>query len=65
MNLIEIKAALAQGQLVFWGNSSYEVKRDSLDQFLIVHRDSTIGLFGSSGKLNGKEEDFYPVTLLH
>jgi len=60
MTLDEIKDAVSRGWTVHWKNDAYEVRRDSLGQWLIVHDNNTIGLTWSDGKtLNGDPEDFY------
>ncbi len=60
MKRLEIKCAVESGFDVFWSNSGYRVKKDDVGQWLIVHRDSTIGLTASDGfTLNGAEDEFY------
>ena len=62
MNLDEIKAALAAGKRVFWGNPAYEVVRDSTGDYRIACSltGSRIGLtWGADNRLNGKPEEFY------
>ena len=46
MNLQEIKLALKNNQRVFWSNTSYEVIKDNIGQYLIkCHLNNTfIGL---------------------
>ena len=60
MKLLEIKCAVESGFDVFWSNKGYRVKKDSLSQWLIVHKDSTIGLTAIDGiTLNGEESEFF------
>lgn len=62
MTLEEIKQALDDGKKVFWANKSYEVIKDSVDQYLIICRlnDNCIGLTWRDGvTLNGKPEQFF------
>ncbi len=63
MTVAEIRNAIAAGKKVHWHNSSYEVIKDSKDQYLICHTNgSCIGLTWADGEtLNGKEEQFYVV----
>jgi hypothetical protein len=62
MTLDEIKAAVAAGKTVHWGNESYRVMVDNLGQWLI-HRaanDWTVGLTHRDGvTLGGAEEEFF------
>jgi hypothetical protein len=62
MTIQEIKKAVDEGKKVCWARNHYQVVKDSLGQYLIVHvidRDC-IGLTNQAGdKLNGKEEEFY------
>lgn len=62
----EIIQAVNEGKRVFWGNKSYEVIKDSKDQFLISYLNGKhcIGLYGEEGTkyenvLNGEESDFF------
>jgi len=60
MNKFEIETALYNGHKVKWSNDSYDVIKDSKDQYLIQHESGhCIGLYGLDGKLNGVESDFY------
>jgi hypothetical protein len=61
MNKLEqIKHAVETGTRVFWKTTDYEVKKDPIGQFLIVHKDSVIGLTRNDNDcLNGKPEDFF------
>ena len=62
MTLSEIKTALSENKRVFHSSPAYEVKRDSIGQYLIICslNDYTIGLTHRNGEtMNGKEEDFY------
>lgn len=61
MTLEQIKAAVLNGQRVFWKTSSYEVK-DTPGGWEIVclFNGNCIGLTWTDGMtLNGKEKDFY------
>lgn len=61
MNLQQIKQAIAEGKKVHWANNSYEVIKDKIGQYLIVHeRGNCIGLTWQDGvTLNGEEKDFF------
>lgn len=61
MNLQQIKQAIAEGKTVHWGNPSYQVIKDKIGQYLIVHdRGHCIGLTWQDGvTLNGDEKDFF------
>lgn len=62
MTLAEIKTALAEGKRVYQHHKGYEVKRDSLGQYLITYKYNgyCIGLTWLDGvTMNGKEEDFF------
>ena len=62
MNLQEIKLSLKNNRKVFWKNTSYEVIKDNIGQYLIkCHLNNTfIGLTWRDNKtLNGKENDFF------
>lgn len=61
MNLQEIKAAVEAGQTVHCRTAAYKVVKDTIvGQWLIVHRDLTIGLTWTDGTtLNAKPEDFF------
>ena len=66
MTLEEIKAAVIQGERVFWSNTAYEVKKFSTrsgeDQWLIIcnHNDHCIGLtWKDKVTMNGKVEEFF------
>lgn len=65
MTLIEIKAAVDQGQTVHWINSNYTVIKDNDDKYFISYRrgskvENCIGLTHADGQaLNGKESEFY------
>jgi len=64
MNLQEIKSSLKNNQRVFWKNTSYEVIKDNIGQYLIkCHSNNTfIGLTWRDNKtLNGKENDFFTI----
>lgn len=64
MNLAEIKQAIADGKRVFWSNTSYEVIKDSIGQYLIGYdiggrKENYIGLTWQDGvTLNGDESEF-------
>lgn len=62
MNLQQIKEAVLSGNRVFWKNKSYEVIKDSLNQWFIKchFNNHCIGLFWRDGEtLNGDEKDFF------
>ena len=61
MTLQQIKTTIAEGKKVYWMNLSYEVIKDSKDQYLIKHSNgSCIGLtWADDTTLNGKEEEFF------
>lgn len=62
MNLKQIKQAIADGQIVHWGNDGYRVIKDSIDQYMIqcTSNNHCIGLTWLDGTtLNGKESEFY------
>lgn len=61
MTVTEIKNAVNNGVKVYWSNLSYEVIKDSKDQYLIKHSSGNcIGLtWADNTTLNGKEEDFF------
>lgn len=62
MNITEIKTAVDAGTSVHWSNEGYVVRKDRLEQYLIVFEPggSAIGLTNrSGGQLNGQEEDFF------
>lgn len=61
MNLQQIKQAIEAGKKVYWVNNSYEVIKDKIGQYLIVHdRGHCIGLTWQDGvTLNGDERDFF------
>lgn len=65
MTLDQIKAAVEAGKTVHWTNTSYQVIKDSINQWLIAYnrggsRENYIGLTWQDGvTLNGKEEEFY------
>jgi hypothetical protein len=60
MTLDEIKAAVEAGKTVHWSNEGYTVIKDSLGQWLIVHKDMTIGLTWRDGvTMNGEPEEFF------
>lgn len=61
MNLQEIKTAIEEGKNVKWGNTSYDVIKDTKGQYLIKHAGGhCIGLTWADGvTLNGKEEEFF------
>ena len=62
MNLQEIKTALKNNQRVFWSNTSYEVIKDNIGQYLIkCHLNNTfIGLtWQDNVTMNGDEKDFF------
>ena len=62
MNLQEIKSALKNNQRVFWSNTSYEVIKDNIGQYLIkCHLNNTfIGLtWRDNVTMNGDEKDFF------
>ncbi len=62
MNLEEIKAAIENGENVYWKQTSYKVIKDKIGQYLIIYLndDSCIGLTWADGiTLNGKKEDFF------
>ena len=64
MNLQEIKSALKNNQRVFWSNTSYEVIKDNIGQYLIkCHLNNTfIGLtWRDNVTMNGDEKDFFIV----
>lgn len=62
MNLEQIKEAVEAGKIVCWANSSYQVIKDDIGQWLIhrAQNDWTIGLTHQDGTtLNGAESQFY------
>ena len=63
MNLESIKFSVENLKYkVFWKNKNYQVKKDSIGQWLIVSKCNghCIGLTWKDGKtLNGKESDFF------
>ena len=61
MNLQEIKQAIEAGKKVYWSNTSYEVIKDKIGQYLIkCTNGSAIGLTWQDGTtMNGKEKDFF------
>jgi len=61
MTLDEIKQAINEGKPVYCGNTSYQVIKDSIGQYLIAYMpDNYIGLTHKDGKtLNGQESDFF------
>lgn len=60
----EIKTAVDNGHSVFHHNSSYQVIKDTIGQYLITRGDWAIGLTWRDGKtLNGKLNDFVIVEL--
>jgi hypothetical protein len=65
MTLQQIKDAVESGRQVFWKHEGYEVKKDSVGQWLIVHKNMTIGLTHQDGvTMNGEERDFYLAPTL-
>lgn len=64
MTVQEIKAAVDQGKIVYWGTPAYRVIKDSLGQYLIqcAVNDNCIGLTWKDGvTLNGEEKEFYTM----
>jgi hypothetical protein len=63
MTVQQIKDAVLQGNKVLWKSPSYEVIRDSKDQWLIACSNGhSIGLTWADGiTLNGNEQDFYKI----
>ena len=64
MNLEQIKQAIADGKKVFWASLSYEVIKDSKNQYLIKcgQNGHCIGLTWADDKtLNGEEKDFFSI----
>lgn len=61
MNLSEIMHALDSGLSVFWDNTSYQVIKDSKNQYLIKHASGhCIGLtWADNETLNGKQSEFF------
>lgn len=61
MNADEIRAAVDAGLPVKWANDGYDVIKDSIGQYLIVHSSGhCIGLTWRDGvTLNGDPDDFY------
>ena len=60
MNLEQIKSAVESGEKVFWANDSYQVIKDKLGGFLVVHDGGyCVGLTNRSGILVGKEKDYF------
>lgn len=62
MTLDEIKTAVDAGQKVYWFNRGYEVKKDSLGQYLIkfIPNGHCIGLTHLDGvTLNGEPDEFF------
>ena len=60
MTLQEIKAAVNQGKNVYWKNTAYKVVKGAFNQYLIVHKQSVIGLTWLDGvTMNGNEKDFF------
>ena len=62
MNIQQIKSALKNNQRVFWSNTSYEVIKDNIGQYLIkCHLNNTfIGLtWRDNVTMNGDEKDFF------
>lgn len=65
MTLDEIKTAIDAGQKVYWYNRGYEVKKDSLGQYLIkfIPNGHCIGLTHLDGvTLNGEPDEFFVDT---
>lgn len=63
MTLEEIKQAISNGKKVYWSNTTYQVVKDSKDQYLIKHiGGSCVGLTWQDGiTLNAKEGDFFTI----
>ena len=62
MKLHEIHAAVLAGQTVHWGNTSYVVTRDTLDQWFIkcLWNNHCIGLTWRDGvTMNGRPDQFF------
>ena len=61
MTVKEIKQALGQGLKVYWSHDGYEVRKDSIGQYLIVYKHPyhAIGLTNKDGNLNGDPSKFY------
>jgi hypothetical protein len=61
MTLQEIKTAIQEGKNVFWSSESYQVIKDTKNQYLIKHTGGhCIGLTWEDGvTLNGKPEQFF------
>lgn len=64
MTLEQIKEAVEAGKTVCWANSSYQVIKDDIGQWLIhrAENDWTIGLTHQDGTtLNGRESQFFII----
>lgn len=60
MNLDQIKSSIESGKKVFWANESYQVIKDKIGQYLVIHIGGhCVGLTNSAGILQGKESDFF------
>ena len=61
MTVKEIKQALKQGLKVYWYHDGYEVRKDSIGQYLIVYKHpyNAIGLTDKKGNLNGNPKQFF------
>lgn len=61
MTIKEIKQALKQGLKVYWSHDGYEVRKDSIGQYLIVYKYPyhAIGLTNKNGNLNVDPSKFY------
>lgn len=62
MTLDQIKQAIDQGQKVYWSNTSYEVIKDKIGQYLIKYKPNNycIGLtWTDEVTLNGQEDEFF------